>query len=67
MIDSNIVGPAYCDNDTGICQPVSAAAVTPPSGFGGLAGVVQTIALIVLFFVLILIVPFLQLMQRKRR
>jgi phosphate ABC transporter phosphate-binding protein len=67
VIDSNIVGPAYCDNDTGICQPVSAAAVTPPSGFGGLAGVVQTIALIILFFVLILIVPFLQLMQRKRR
>lgn len=54
VVDSGIVGPGFCDNDTGICQAVSAEAVNPPNPGERIFAQLQIVGLLVLFLALVL-------------
>jgi hypothetical protein len=54
VVDSGIVGPGFCDNDTGICQAVSAEAVNPPNPGERTFAQLQIVGLLVLFLALVL-------------
>ena len=66
VVDNGIVGPGFCDNDTGICQAVSAEAISPPDEAGKTFAQVQIILLAVLFMGLLLTFPVLSLLRRGK-
>jgi hypothetical protein len=66
VVDNGIVGPGFCDNDTGICQAVSAEAISPPDVAGRTYAQVQIIFLAVLFLALLLTFPVLSLIRRGK-
>jgi phosphate ABC transporter phosphate-binding protein len=66
VVDNGIVGPGFCDNDTGICQAVSAEAISPPDVAGRTFAQVQIIVLAVLFLALLLTFPVLSLIRRGK-
>jgi phosphate ABC transporter phosphate-binding protein len=56
VIDTGVKGPANCDPDTGICQSVSAEAVTPPNS-GSLSLQRTQIVLFLILFVGVIVTP----------
>jgi phosphate ABC transporter phosphate-binding protein len=64
IVDNGIVGPGFCDNDTGICQAVSAEAINPPDQSGKTFAQIQIVLLLVLFLALLIAVPVMSLLRR---
>jgi hypothetical protein len=67
IVDNGIVGPGFCDNDTGICQAVSAAAINPPNPAGKGFAQLQIILLLALFLALLIAAPVLSLIRRVKQ
>lgn len=67
VIDTGVKGPATCDPDTGICQSVTAVAVTPPNAGSLDLQKTQIIMFLALFLGVIVTPPVLFLALRGRK
>jgi hypothetical protein len=66
-VDNGIVGPGFCDNDTGICQAVSAEAINPPNPEGKGFAQLQIILLLAMFLALLIAAPAISLIRRAKQ
>ena len=62
---SGVVGPAYCDPDTGTCTAIVADAITPPNSSAFGYSIIQIIIFMIVFLGLIS-TPVILVMTRKR-